>query len=50
MSNTKQAKPKRLLSLFLALTMVLCLLPALGTTALAASGSGTEGDPYVVTD
>ena len=30
--------------------MVLCLLPALGTTALAASGSGTEGDPYVVTD
>ena len=50
MSNTKKAKPKRLLSLFLALTMVLCLLPALGTTALAASGSGTEGDPYVVTD
>ena len=50
MNNTKKAKPKRLLSLFLALTMVLCLLPALGTTALAASGSGTEGDPYVVTD
>ena len=50
MSNTKKAKPKRLLSLFLALTMVLGLLPAMSLTAFAYSGSGTEGDPYVVTD
>ena len=50
MSNTKQAKPKRLLSLFLALTMVLGLLPAMSMTASAYSGSGTEGDPYIVTD
>ena len=35
MSNTKKAKPKRLLSLFLALTMVLGLLPAMSLTALA---------------
>ena len=35
MSNTKQAKPKRLLSLFLALTMVLGLLPAMSMTASA---------------
>ena len=50
MSNTKQAKPKRLLSLFLALTMVLGLLPAMSMTASAYSGSGTEADPYIVTD
>ncbi len=50
MSNTKQAKPKRLLSLFLALTMVLGMLPAMSLTAFAYSGSGTEGDPYIVTD
>ena len=50
MSNTKKAKPKRLLSLFLALTMVLGLLPAMSLTAFAYSGSGTEGDPYIVTD
>lgn len=36
MSNTKKAKPKRLLSLFLALTMVLGLLPAMSLTASAA--------------
>ena len=35
MSNTKQAKPRRLLSLFLALTMVLGLLPAMSMTASA---------------
>ena len=50
MSNTKKAKPKRLLSLFLALTMVLGMLPAMSLTAFAYSGSGTEGDPYIVTD
>ena len=50
MSNTKQTKPKRLLSLFLALAMVLGLLPAMSLTAFAYSGSGTEGDPYIVTD
>lgn len=50
MSNTKKAKPKRLLSLFLALTMVLGLLPAMSLTAFAYSGSGTEDDPYIVTD
>ena len=50
MSNTKQAKPKRLLSLFLVLVMVLGMLPAMSLTALAYSGSGTEADPYIVTD
>lgn len=50
MSNTKQAKPKRLLSLFLVLVMVLGMLPAMSMTASAYSGSGTEGDPYIVTD
>ena len=40
----------KFLSVLLTLALVLGLLPALGTTALAASGSGTEGDPYVVTD
>lgn len=49
MSNTKQTKPKRLLSLFLALTMVLGVLPAMSMTASAYSGSGTEDNPYVVT-
>ena len=50
MSNTKKAKPKRLLSLFLVLAMVLGMLPAMSLTASAYSGSGTEGDPYIVTD
>ena len=36
MSNTKQAKPKRLLSLFLVLVMVLGMLPAMSLTASAA--------------
>lgn len=49
MSNTKQAKPKRLLSLFLALTMVLGVLPAMSMTAAAYTGSGTKDDPYIVT-
>lgn len=35
MSNTKQTKPKRLLSLFLALTMVLGMFPAMSLTASA---------------
>ena len=50
MSNTKQTKPKRLLSLLLTLAMVLGMLPAMSLTAFAYSGSGTEGDPYIVTD
>ena len=50
MSNTKKAKPKRLLSLFLALTMVLGMLPAMSLTASASTGSGTEENPYIVTD
>ena len=35
MSNTKKAKPKRLLSLFLALVMALGMLPAMSMTASA---------------
>ena len=50
MSNTKQTKPKRLLSLLLTLAMVLGMLPAMSITASAYSGSGTEADPYIVTD
>lgn len=50
MSNTKKAKPKRLLSLLLTLAMVLGMLPAMSMTAFAYSGSGTEADPYIVTD
>lgn len=49
MSNTKQTKPKRLLSLLLTLAMVLGMLPAMSLTASAYSGSGTEDNPYVVT-
>ena len=49
MSNKQKVKPKRLLSLLLALTMVLGMLPIMGTTtALAYTGSGTESNPYVV--
>ena len=49
MSNTKKAKPKRLLSLLLTLAMVLGMLPAMSMTAFAYSGTGTEDNPYVVT-
>ena len=46
----KKVKSKRLLSLPLTLTMVLGMLPIMGTTtALAYTGSGTESNPYVVT-
>lgn len=55
MSNTKQTKPKRLLSLFLALTMVLGMLPVMSITAFAytagdiegTTGTGTVEDPVV---
>ena len=55
MSNTKQTKPKRLLSLFLALTMVLGMLPAMSMMAAAytagdiegTTGTGTVEDPVV---
>ena len=55
MSNTKQAKPKRLLSLFLVLVMVLGMLPAMSMMAAAytagdiegTTGTGTVEDPVV---
>lgn len=55
MSNMKKAKPKRLLSLFLALVMVLGMLPAMSMTASAytagdikgTTGTGTVDDPVV---
>ena len=50
MEKIKKAKPKRLLSLFLTLAMVLGMLPAAGLTALAYSGNGTEENPFIVTD
>ena len=40
---------KRITSLLLTLVMLLSLVPAMGVTALAASGAGTAGDPRVVT-
>ena len=40
---------KRMTSLLLTLVMLLSLVPAMGVTALAASGAGTAGDPRVVT-
>ena len=43
-------RTNKLLSLLLTLVMVLGLLPAMSMTASAYSGSGTEGDPYIVTD
>ena len=39
----------KLLSVLLVLVMVLALVPFASLTAFAASGSGTENDPYVVT-
>ena len=39
----------KLLSILLVLVMVLALVPFASLTAFAASGSGTENDPYVVT-
>lgn len=55
MSNTKKAKPKRLLSLLLTLAMVLGMLPAMSMTAFAytagdiegTTGTGTLEDPVV---
>ena len=55
MSNTKKAKPKRLLSLLLTLAMVLGMLPAMSMTASAytagdiegTTGTGTVEDPVV---
>ena len=55
MSNTKKAKPKRLLSLFLVLVMVVGMLPAMTITAAAytegeiagTTGTGTVEDPVV---
>ena len=55
MSNTKQTKPKRLLSLLLTLAMVLGMLPAMSMTAAAytagdiegTTGTGTAEDPVV---
>ena len=39
---------KRITSLLLTLVMLLSLVPAMGVTALAASGDGSEGNPLVV--
>ena len=39
---------KRITSLLLTLVMLLSLVPAMGVTALAASGAGTAGNPLVV--
>ncbi|MGN0501026.1 MAG: dockerin type I repeat-containing protein [Ruminococcus sp.] len=52
MSNKQKAKPKRLLSLLLALTMVLGMLPAMSLSVYAATikGTGTIDDPYIPTD
>ncbi|MGN1202907.1 MAG: hypothetical protein ACI4RF_06385, partial [Eubacterium sp.] len=49
MSNKQKVKPKRLLSLLLALMMVLGMLPAASLTAFAYTGSGSKSSPYVVT-
>ena len=41
---------KRITSLLLTLAMLLSLVPAMGVTAsAAASGDGTQGNPFVVT-
>ena len=45
-----KTKLHKLLSILLCLVMVLGMLPAMSMTAFAYSGSGTEGDPYIVTD
>ena len=39
---------KRITSLLLTLVMLLSLVPAMGVTALAASGDGSEGNPFMV--
>lgn len=39
---------KRMTSLLLTLVMLLSLVPAMGVTALAASGDGSEGNPRMV--
>ena len=41
---------KRITSLLLTLAMLLSLLPAMGVTALAASGDGSEGNPLMVSN
>lgn len=45
-----KTKLTRLWSVLLALVMVVGMFPVTSMTASAYSGSGTEGDPYVVTD
>lgn len=50
MNNTKKAKSKRLLCLVLTLAMVFGMLPAMSRTVQAYTGSGTQYDPYIVTD
>ena len=42
-------KRSKLISMLLTLVMTLSLVPAMGVTALAASGNGTQGNPFVVT-
>lgn len=42
-------KRSKLISMLLTLVMTLSLVPAMGVTASAATGDGTEGNPLVVT-
>ena len=49
MNNTKTKNKKRLLSMFLALIMVLGMLPTMSTTASAYTGNGDRiSDPFLV--
>ncbi len=50
MSDIIRAILKKLLNLMAVLVIVLGMLPAMSMTALASTGSGTEADPYIVTD
>ena len=43
-------KAKRFLAVLLTVVMLIGMLPAMSLTAFAYSGSGTEDDPYIVTD
>lgn len=53
MNTQKRAKPKRLLSLLLTVVMLLGVLPLSAVSVSAegtVTGSGTDANPYVVTD
>ena len=46
---TKTNTRNRIVSILLVLVMLLTMVPITGVTALAASGDGTKGNPFVVT-